>query len=76
MGIVDVRLVLIIVSILFSVVLPILIVALGVALGFKILQGRSLLPGRTTPIEILKTRYARGEITKQEFETLRHDLTD
>ncbi|OGT27930.1 MAG: hypothetical protein A2Z17_04120 [Gammaproteobacteria bacterium RBG_16_66_13] len=27
-----------------------------------------------TPLELLKTRYARGEITRQEFEQTRRDL--
>ncbi len=28
-----------------------------------------------TPLEILQRRYARGEITKEEYETIRYDLT-
>jgi putative membrane protein len=27
-----------------------------------------------TPLEILQARYARGEINRQEYETIRHDL--
>ena len=30
---------------------------------------------RETPLQILQKRYARGEITKEEYETIRHDLT-
>ena len=29
---------------------------------------------RESPIHILKTRYARGEITKEQFETIKRDL--
>lgn len=29
---------------------------------------------RQTPVEILKERYARGEITRQEYQEMRHDL--
>jgi putative membrane protein len=28
-----------------------------------------------TAIEILRRRYARGELSKEEYETMRHDLT-
>ena len=28
-----------------------------------------------TPLEILQTRYAKGEITREEYETIRRDLT-
>ena len=28
----------------------------------------------TTPIEILKTRYAKGEITKEQFEQMKKDV--
>lgn len=27
-----------------------------------------------TPLEILQKRYARGEVNKEEYETIRHDL--
>jgi putative membrane protein len=30
--------------------------------------------GGQTPLEILKTRYARGEISKEEFDQMREDL--
>ena len=31
---------------------------------------------RRTPLEILKERYARGEICKQEYEEMKRDLRD
>jgi putative membrane protein len=31
-------------------------------------------PSTQTPLEILQVRYARGEINKQEYETIRQDL--
>ena len=30
--------------------------------------------GAESPLAILQKRYARGEISKEEFETIRHDL--
>ncbi len=37
--------------------------------------GRSRTTGSETPMEILQKRYARGELTKEEYETIRHDLS-
>ena len=31
-------------------------------------------PGPLTPMEVLKMRYARGEISREEYETMRRDL--
>lgn len=76
-------------GLLFSAVLWIGIIALGVWLLARLFPtgGRSDTaetqsdppPARAepqvTPLEILQRRYARGEIAKEEYETIRHDLT-
>ena len=31
-------------------------------------------PGPPTPLEVVRMRYARGEITREEYETIRRDL--
>lgn len=38
------------------------------------LNNNSIPPQGESPTEILKKRYSRGEITKEQFETLKHDL--
>ena len=48
----------------------------GVALlvGYLVRNANSVAPSREVPIDILKARYARGEITKEEFDMIKRDL--
>lgn len=57
----------------FKVAIWALIVTTLVA-GIRWLRGQHALRTPATPVEILRARYARGEITKQDFESMRRDL--
>ncbi len=59
-------------AILLMLSIPILIIALGVSIGLRLAHKAGAT--RETPLEILKARYARGEITKQQFEDIKRDL--
>jgi putative membrane protein len=56
----------------------ILLLLLGAVVVYMLLkrQGelRSVDSGRETPLEILKRRYAKGEITKEQYEEMKKDL--
>lgn len=60
-----------------SVVLFWVLVILGIVILVKWIAGSSSGPGQPpakTALDILKERYARGEIDKQEFEEKKRDL--
>jgi putative membrane protein len=49
--------------------------AIAYALGWRPQINRSgPMPTSQTPLEILKARYARGEINREEYEKMRRDL--
>ena len=50
------------------------LVIAGVVLGLRWLAGQGRVAPRDEALEILRQRYARGEITKEEFETRKRDL--
>lgn len=55
------------------------VVALVYGLGWLRQEGRSPFPddyrgNRKSPLDILQERYARGEISKAEYEEMRHEL--
>ena len=50
------------------------LVIAGLVLGVRWLGAQGCGPGRDEALEILRQRYARGDIDKQEFETRKRDL--
>jgi len=55
--------------------LLILIVLIGVIISL-VLKNSKLKQQRETPLDILKKRYAKGEVTKEEFENIKKDLSE
>lgn len=50
------------------------IVILGIAVYLIVKLANRGGAGSETPLDILKKRYARGEITKEEYESMKKDL--
>jgi len=50
------------------------VVIVGIVLGIRWLVSQGRPPSSDTALEILRQRYARGEIDKQEFEAKKRDL--
>jgi putative membrane protein len=65
---------------LFGIILPFLLIALIVAGIVWVIQlagrgqGGGMQPPPETPLDILKRRYATGEITKKQYEKIKRDL--
>ena len=60
----------------FGLILPLLVIGgIAYALGWRP-QSNQTGPAQTgqTPLELLKERYARGEISRAEFDQMRRDL--
>ena len=50
------------------------VVIVGIVLGIRWLMGQAREPQRDTAMDILRQRYARGDVTKEEFEARKRDL--
>jgi uncharacterized membrane protein len=60
------------VIVLIMLSIPILIIALGVSLGARLARGQR--HAADTPLDVLKLRHARGEITREQFEQMKRAL--
>ena len=60
----------------FSVLWLVFIIVVAVAIMRRILGGRSMrwMGSEKTPLDILKERYAKGEINKSEFDEKKKDV--
>lgn len=66
-------------SMFFGMLIPLALVALVVYLLFRVFKGWGGLSrdgGDLDPLRVLKTRYAKGEITREEFERMKEELKD
>ncbi len=52
----------------------VLVIALGVWLGLRWNGRGHTAVNSSAPLDILKVRYARGEITREQFEQMKRDL--
>ncbi len=60
----------------FGLIIPLLVIgAIAYALGWRP-QSNQTGPAQTgqTPLELLKARYARGEISREQYDQIRRDL--
>jgi uncharacterized membrane protein len=62
------------VTILFYLAIPVLIIALGVWIGLRLVRRNQPGVAPPTPMDILKMRYAKGEITQAEYEEMKKNL--
>ena len=64
---------------LFMLVIPILVIGGIIWFVVALTRGNSgaglTLGGKPDPLDILKTRYAKGEITKDQFDQMKRDLS-
>ncbi len=62
----------------FGLLIPLLIIgAIVYALGWRprVQDNQPMQSSSKSPLDIAKERYARGEISKEEYEQLRYDLS-
>jgi len=63
---------------LFMIIIWVVIIAAAILIGRSFLNTKGNIlskNSRKSAFDILKDRYARGEITREEFETMKEDIT-
>jgi putative membrane protein len=61
----------------FMWIITITVLALFIFFGMRLFKMKGIEPGRKeSPLDIIKARYARGEITKEQFDAIKKDLGD
>jgi putative membrane protein len=59
----------------FMGILTLVLIALLIFFGINYFRKGGVLPGgKESPLEILKIRYAKGEINKEEFEAMKREI--
>ncbi len=60
----------------FVLIIPLLLIGIIIyALGWRPQSNQQQTrEGQQSPLDVMKARYARGEISKHEYEEMRHDL--
>ena len=64
----------ILVTTLLMLAIPVLLVAVGVYGGLLLFRRHQGQPA-SSPLDVLKMRYAKGEITEQQFNKMKSDLS-
>jgi putative membrane protein len=57
----------------FMWLIPVIVIIIAFYLILQAQKGKAT---RETPLEILKKRYAKGELTKEQFDQMKRDLTE
>jgi putative membrane protein len=59
----------------FMIILWILVLALIGAVAYMLIRKKGILQNEA-PLDVLKRRYAKGEITKEQFEEMKRDIQE
>ncbi len=69
-----INVIMIAIMLLFMIGLPILVIGGAIWLLLALTRSGQKSASPQTPLDILRVRYAKGEITQEQFETMKHTL--